>query len=279
MLNAIAQYQFMQNACVACLLSSVICGIIGVIIIEKKLVMMSGGIAHTVYGGVGLGYLLGFEPMIGALAFSAASALGIGYVNRKGKVRSDVVIGLLWSFGMACGIFFIGMMKGYPPDISSYLFGSILAVTRTDIYVMLILSAAIVFVIATLFAHWKSYLFDEEFAFVTGINTAFLDYLLLILIAMTVVVLIRVAGIILAIAMLTAPAATASLFTSKLKNRIWLSILFGLFYAFFGLWLSYNLRIASGATIVFASVIIYFVLFAVRALLYRKKRKTAVREG
>lgn len=279
MLKAIAQYQFLQNACVSCLLSSIICGIIGVIIIEKKLVMMSGGIAHTAYGGVGLGYLLGFEPIIGALAFSAASALGIGYVNRKGKVRSDVVIGLLWSFGMACGIFFIGMMKGYPPDISSYLFGSILAVTKDDIYLMTVLSALIVFIVAALFSHWKSYLFDEEFAAVTGIKTSFLDYLLLVLIAMTVVVLIRVAGIILVIAMLTAPAATASLFTSKLKNRIFLSIGIGLFYSFLGLWISYDSDIASGATIVFVSVIIYFALFLIRALMNQRKRKTAVKEG
>ena len=278
MLKAITEYQFLQHACIACLLSSIICGIIGVIIIEKKLVMMSGGIAHTAYGGVGLGYLLGFEPIIGALAFSAFSAVGIGYVNRKGKVRSDVVIGLLWSFGMACGIFFIGMMKGYPPDLSSYLFGSILAVTKQDIYLMIALSAVIVFIVAALFSHWKSYLFDEEFASVTGIKTNFLDYLLLVLIAMTVVVLIRVAGIILVIAMLTAPAATAALFTTKLKNRMLLSILIGLFYSFFGLWISYNWDIASGATIVFISVITYFALFAIRAFV-NTRRKTAVREG
>jgi zinc transport system permease protein len=278
MLKAIAQYQFLQHACIACLFSSIICGIIGVIIIEKKLVMMSGGIAHTAYGGVGLGYLLGFEPIIGALAFSAFSAVGIGYINRKGKVRSDVVIGLLWSFGMACGIFFIGMMEGYPPDLSSYLFGSILAVTKQDIYLMIALSAMIVFVIAAFFSHWKSYLFDEEFASVTGVKTPFLEYLLLVLIAMTIVVLIRVAGIILVIAMLTAPAATAALFTSKLKNRMFLSILIGLFYSFLGLWISYNSDIASGATIVFVSVIIYFALFAIRTLL-NSKRKTAVREG
>lgn len=279
MLKAIAEYQFLQHACIACLLSSVICGIIGVIIIEKKLVMMSGGIAHTAYGGVGLGYLLGFEPIIGALAFSAVSAVGIGYINRKGKVRSDVIIGLLWSFGMACGIFFIGIMEGYPPDLGSYLFGSILAVTKNDIYLMAALSAVIVFIIAALFSHWKSYLFDEEFASVTGIKTSFLDYLLLVLIAMTVVVLIRVAGIILVIAMLTAPAATASLFTTKLKNRMFLSILIGLFYSFFGLWISYYSNIASGATIVFVSVIIYFTLFVIRALFNRRKIKTAVREG
>jgi zinc transport system permease protein len=171
------------------------------------------------------------------------------------------------------------MMKGYPPDLGSYLFGSILAVTQEDIYLMSILSTVIVFAVVALFAHWKSYLFDEEFASVTGVKTSFLDYLLLVLIAMTVVILIRVAGIILVIAMLTAPAATASLFTSKLKKRMLLSILIGLLYSFFGLWLSYYLRIASGATIVFVSVIVYFALFAIRALFNRRKRKTAVREG
>ncbi|MDD3308315.1 MAG: metal ABC transporter permease, partial [Acetobacterium sp.] len=112
MLEALSKYQFLQNAFFAGILASIVCGLIGVIIVERKLVMMSGGIAHTAYGGVGLGYLLGFEPIIGAFVFSVCAALGIGYINKKGGAESDVVIGLFWSVGMALGIFFIALMPG-----------------------------------------------------------------------------------------------------------------------------------------------------------------------
>jgi len=258
LIKALFEYTFLQNALFASILASIVCGIIGVIIVEKKLVMMSGGIAHTAYGGVGLGYLMGFEPIIGAFIFSACAAMGIGFIKRKGGAQSDVIIGLFWSLGMALGIVFIALMPGYPPDLNSYLFGNILSVTKSDLYLMVLLTLIVVFVVIALFNDWKTYLFDEEFASIIGIKTAFLEYLLLILIAMTVVVLIRVAGIILVLALLTAPAATASMFSSKLKNRIFYAIILGAFFCITGLWISYVLNIASGACIVILSVIFYF---------------------
>jgi len=257
----------------ASILASIVCGIIGVIIVEKKLVMMSGGIAHTAYGGVGLGYLIGFEPIIGAFIFSTCAAVGIGYINRKGGAQSDVIIGLFWSLGMALGIVFIAIMPGYPPDMNSYLFGNILSVTKSDLYLMVILTFIVVVVVISLFNDWKSYLFDEEFASIIGIKTAFLEYLLLILIAMTVVVLIRVAGIIMVLAMLTAPAATASMFSTKLKNRMIYAIIFGIFFCIAGLWISYVLNIASGATIVILSVIFYFITYSIHSVQEKIKRK------
>lgn len=272
MIHAIFEYKFLQNALAASILASIVCGIIGVIIVEKKLVMMSGGIAHTAYGGVGLGYLMGFEPMIGAFVFSACAAMGIGFIKRKGGAQSDVVIGLFWSLGMALGIIFIAFMPGYPPDLNSYLFGNILSVTKSDIYLMLILTFIVVFVITALYNNWKAYLFDEEFAEIIGVNTAFLEYVLLILIAMTVVVLIRVAGIIMVIALLTAPAATAGKFSSKLINRIFHAIIFGTIFCVGGLWISYVLDIASGAIIVILSVMFYFSTYVISYI--RKKVKT-----
>ena len=187
MLEALLKYRFLQYAVVSGVLASIVCGIIGVIIIEKKLVMMSGGIAHTSYGGVGLGYLMGFEPIIGAFIFSLLSSLGIGYIKRKGGERSDVLIGLFWSLGMALGILFIALMPGYPPDLSSYLFGSILSVTKADLYLITAITAVVTLLVVCLYNNWKAYIFDEEFAAVIGLNTAFFEYLLLILISMTVV--------------------------------------------------------------------------------------------
>ena len=266
----------MQNAFIASLLASIVCGVIGIIVVEKKLVMMSGGIAHTAYGGVGLGYLLGFEPIIGAFLFSIAAALGIGAIKRKGGVQADIIIGLFWSLGMALGIVFIALMPGYPPDLNSYLFGNILSVTQADLYLMVLLTLPVLFIVLSLFNVWKAYLFDEEFASIIGIKTVFLEYLLLILVAMTVVVLIRVAGIILVLALLTAPAAMASFFSKKLKNRMLLAVLFGAFFCISGLWISYELNIASGACIIIISVACYFLVYAFRAIRIKMKRKSLV---
>lgn len=273
MINALFEYQFLQNAFIASILASIVCGIIGVIVVEKKLVMMSGGIAHTAYGGVGLGYLLGFEPIIGAFLFSISAALGIGVIKRRGGVQSDIIIGLFWSLGMALGIVFIALMPGYPPDLNSYLFGNILSVTKQDLYLMIILSFLVVFIVIALFNDWKAYLFDEEFASIIGIKTAFLEYLLLVLVAMTVVVLIRVAGIILVLALLTAPSAMASIFSKKLKRRMILAIIFGMFFCISGLWISYKLNIASGACIVILSVGCYFLIYVTRVVQIKMKRK------
>lgn len=264
MINAIVEYEFLQNAIFAGFLASIVCGIIGVIIVEKKLVMMSGGIAHTSYGGVGLGYLLGFEPILGAFLFSVGAALGIGFIKRKGGARSDVVIALFWSLGMALGILFISLMKGYPPDLTSYLFGNILSVTRSDIYLMLVLTIIVVSIIIVLFNDWKAYLFDEEFASIIGIRTALLEYLLLILVAMTVVVLIRVVGIILVLSLLTAPAAVSENFSNKLKNRMIYATIFGIVFCFAGLWISYITNMASGASIVILSVLCYLLCYGIR---------------
>lgn len=267
MFEALFQYQFLRNALFSGLLASVACGIVGVIVIEKKLVMMSGGIAHTSYGGVGLGYLLGFEPILGAFLFSVLAAVGIGYVKRKGGARSDVIVGLFWSLGMALGVLFIGLMPGYPPDLTSYLFGGILSVTRTDLTMALALSAIVALVVAMFYNDWKAYLFDEEFAAILGVRTAVLEYLLLILVAMTIVALIRVVGIILVMALLTAPAATAGLLTGNLKRRMLYAVLIGALCCTAGLWVSYALDIASGASIVVLCAACYFAVFGVRALM------------
>ena len=271
MIAALFQYQFLQNAVLASIFASIVCGVIGVIIVEKKLIMMSGGIAHTSYGGVGLGYLLGFEPILGALLFSILAALGIGYIQRKGGTRSDVIIGLFWSLGMALGILFIAMMPGYPPDLTSYLFGSILSVTRGDLCFMAIFTLIVIFVITVLFNYWKAFLFDEEFASIIGIKTGFLEYLLFVLIAISVVVLIRVVGIILILALFTAPTAIAGLLAKSLKLRMVLSIIIGGLFCFIGLWISYALNVASGAAIVILSAVSYLIVYFASSVRIRSK--------
>lgn len=274
MLEEIFTYEFLQNAIIAALLASIVCGVIGVIIVEKKMVMIGGGIAHTAYGGVGLGYLLGFSPIIGAFLFSILAAFGIGFAKRHGKVQTDILIALFWSLGMALGIAFIGMMPGYPPDMTSYLFGNILSVTRSDLLLMLILTVVVVLVVIMLFHDLKSFLFDPQFASIHGMRTRFLEYLLLVLIALTVVVLIRVAGIILLLALLVAPAAIASLLSHSLKKRMIIAVILGIVFCWAGLFISYVADIASGASIVILSVLVYAVIFTI--MLIKKHRRTAL---
>ncbi|MFD3155502.1 metal ABC transporter permease [Haloimpatiens sp. FM7330] len=266
MIHTILKYTFLQHAVTSAILASIACGIIGTIIIEKKLVMMSGGIAHTAFGGVGLGYFLGIEPIIGALIFSVLSALGITTIKRKTGTNSDTLIGMFWSMGMALGILFISFTPSYPPDMSSYLFGDILTVSSIDIKTMMVLDFIVVFTILSLFNVFKSYLFDEEFCSSLGINTSLLEYLLFILIALTVVVLIRVVGIILIIALLTVPPAIAKQFSFNLKNIMIISIFLGMFFCLFGLWISYNFHIPSGASIIILTVTTYLIVSFVKSI-------------
>lgn len=258
MLKALFEYNFLQNAFLCSILISIACGIIGTVIILKRLVMMSGGIAHTSFGGVGLGYFLGIEPIIGALVFAVASAIGIGYIGKKSHRGSDVATGIFWSAGMASGILFISFTPGYPPDISSYLFGDILTVSRTDLLFTVILDAIVVFFIIAFYNCFRAYLFDEEFVAVLRINVNLINSVLHVIIALTIVILIRAVGIVLVIALLTAPAAIARLFSGNLKSIMLLSVFISLVLCFAGLWVSYRFNIASGAAIALLSSILYF---------------------
>ena len=159
MLDTIFEYTFMRNAFYSALLSSVICGIIGTIIVEKKLVSMSGGIAHTSFGGIGLGYFLGIEPLIGGLGVSLGAAIGISTIKRRTNTESDTLIGMFWAVGMALGVIFISITPGYPPDMTSYLFGDILTVSNTYVKVIALLATGVVLIVAGLYIYWQSFLF------------------------------------------------------------------------------------------------------------------------
>ena len=260
MLDAL-QYEFMRNALIAGLLSAVACGIIGAYVVVKKMVSVSGAISHSSFGGIGLGYFLGISPVLGALFFTIASALGMGLVIKRTKLPEDTAIGILWAMGMAIGIIFIGLTPGYAPDLFSYLFGNILAVPFSDLMLMLALDAIIVLIVIALYKEFLTVSFDEEFGTVVGVPVEALYLLLLCMIALTVVVLIRVVGIILVIALLTIPAALARQFTHDLRKMMLLSVPFGALLTFGGLWLSYELNLASGATIILLSGTVLLVSF------------------
>lgn len=251
------QYNFIQNALIAAVLASVACGIIGVYVVVKKIVFISGGIAHASFGGVGLGYFLGINPMLGVLPFSLASALVMGTVSKKSKIPEDSAIGILWSLGMALGIIFVYLTPGYAPDLMSYLFGSILTVPQDDLYIMLVLDTVIVGTVYLFYKEFLALCFDEEFTTVQGLPTEKLYLLLLCIIALTIVVLIKVVGIILVIALLTIPASLSRKFTHNLKHMMIISIAFGIVISIAGIILSYALDVPSGATIILVLSLVY----------------------
>ncbi len=249
MLEAL-QYDFMRHALAAGLLAAVACGVVGVYVVVKRIVFISGGIAHTSFGGIGLGYFLGVNPILGALVFALGSGLTIGLVTRRTRLPADTAIGVLWAMGMALGVVLIALTPGYAPDLMSYLFGNILTVPFNDLMLMVILDLVIIAVVVALYKEYLVLAFEEEYAQAAGIPVEKLYLLLLGLIALTVVVLIRVVGMILVIALLTFPAAMARQFTYNMRTMMLLSVAFGAVFTTGGLWLSYLLRLPSGATIV-----------------------------
>jgi zinc transport system permease protein len=265
------QFEFMRNALMAGLLASVACGIVGVYVVVKKIVSMSGGIAHASFGGIGLGYLLNFSPVLGAMFFSLLSALTMGLVTRRTRLPEDTAIGILWAIGMALGVIFIGLSAGYAPDLMSYLFGNILTVPLSDLYLMAALDLVILVLTTAFYKEFLLLSFDEEFGTVAGMPVDGLYLLLLCMVALTVVVLIRVVGMILVIAMLAFPAAMARQFTHDIKKMMVLSVILGMIFTFCGLWISYLLNLASGATIILVSGLVLLATYIVMGLRHGTK--------
>lgn len=257
-------YPFFRNALLAGVLVAIACGIIGSYVVVKKIVFISGGVSHSAFGGIGLGYLMGFDPLIGAAIFSVCSALAIGVVSRRGCQSEDTVIGAMWATGMALGIIFISLAPGYAPDLIGYLFGNILFVRTSDLILMLVLDCLIAGVVYLLYNDFLAVTFDEEFAEIAGLRVEYIYYLLLVLIALTVVMLIQVVGVILVIALMTIPAAISRWYCSNLRTMMALSMLLGLVFIFAGIWLSYLCNAPSGATIILVSAAVYAILIIVR---------------
>jgi len=256
-------YEFMQNAILATLIVGVIAGLMGSFIVVKKLVFLSGGIAHASYGGIGLGLLLGVDPLYAALPFSVLSAMVIGVIREK--TSDDTAIGIVWALGMALGVLFISFAPGYVPDVSSYLFGNILLITRNEVFFTAVLAVLIIAVVAIFYEELQLISFDEEFAEAIGVSRIF-NYLLLILAAVSAVALVRVVGIVLAIAMLTLPPAIVRGRSRGLKSMIVLSVIASTALSLAGLYLSYLLDVPSGATIVLVMGALYLVVRGLESL-------------
>ena len=260
------QFEFMRNALLAGVLVSISCGIIGSLVVVNRIVFISGGIAHAAFGGIGLAFFLGFSPSLGAALFAVGVSIIMGAVSFKSKHRADTIIGVLWAIGMALGIILIDLTPGYHVDLMSYLFGSILTVPGSDIWIIITLNMAILLTVIIFYKEFIAMSYDEEFAFIVGIPVKSLYFILLGMTALAVVMTIQVVGLILVIALLTIPPYIAEKYTKSLGGMMVLSSILGIFFALGGLWLSYSYDLTSGATIILVAGVGFFIFQAIGLL-------------
>ncbi|MDK2909772.1 MAG: zinc transport system permease protein [Bacteroidales bacterium] len=253
-------YTFFQHALLASLLSALICAFIGTYIVSRRLVFISGGITHASFGGMGIAYFLGFSPLMGAAVFAILSGFSIQWLSNRTEVREDSAIGIFWSLGMAIGIIFTFLTPGYAPNLMSSLFGSILSVSNDELLWMALLVMAIILFFVSFYRLILATAFDPDYASTHKIPVHFISYTLTILVALAIVLSIRVAGIILVLALLTIPPTTANLLTHRFNQMIGYSFLLGLAGNVVGLLVSYALNIPSGAAIILVHVLIFILV-------------------
>lgn len=252
---------FMQNALAAAVMVSILCAVISFFVVLKRLSFIGAGISHSAFGGVSLGVLLKVNPTLAAVAFAVAAALAIGQISRKSEIHEDTAIGILFAAAMALGILLLSLSKSYTTDLFGFLFGNILAVTRLDIVIIGLLSGCVLLLVKLFFKELLFLSFDEEMAQVSGLPVAFLHLLLLGLMAVTIVVSIKIVGIILVSALLVIPGATGYRLTSNYKRMLLISVSVAVASSLMGLGASYYLDIPSGATIVLTATLIFLICY------------------
>jgi len=252
------QLEFVRNALAAGILVSILCGIIGTLVVVNRIVFLAGGIAHAAYGGIGLAFFLGWPYVVGTTAVSILSAGIMAAVTLKARHRADATVGVIWAGGMAVGIILLDLSPGYNADLMSYLFGSILTVPVSDLWLMVVLGIAVASVVAWYYNDFLAMSYDDEFARLRNVPVTFLYCLLLGMIALTVVMVIRVVGLILVIALLTIPPFIAEKFTGSLRAMMVVSSLLSIVFTVAGFWLSYALNLTAGATIILVAAAGFF---------------------
>ena len=255
-------FEFMRNALLAGILVSIACGIIGTLVVVNRIVFISGGIAHAAYGGIGIAFYTGIPPSLGAALFSFVVSMIMGVASLKNKQRVDAIIGVMWAVGMALGILLIDLTPGYNVDLMSYLFGSILTVAASDIWFMISLDVVVLLVVLIFYKEFLAMSYDEEFSFVVGIPVKALYFVLLGMIALSVVMIIQVVGLILVIALLSIPPYIAEKYTTSLGKMMILSSLLGALFSITGLWFSYHYNLTSGATIIMVAGLAFLISLA-----------------
>lgn len=266
----IFRYEYLMNALLAAVFAGITCGIVGTYVVARRMVFLCGGVTHASFGGLGIAVYMGANPIAGAMVFAVLSALGIEWAGDRGRIREDSAIGIIWSVGMAVGALFMSLTPGYTSgDLSSYMFGSIVTVTTRDVATLGVLT---LFCIVGAVLWWRPVMylaFDRDFAASQGIATHAASYIMAVIVALTIVLSIRVMGIVLLLSLFTIPAVTANAMTkSYAAITRWAAVL-AVAGAVVGLFISYNLEVPPGASIIFTLTI---ALIVVKLLTLRSKK-------
>ncbi len=264
------QYGYLSNALAACILSGITCGIAGTYVVCRRMVFLAGGITHASFGGLGIAFYSGTDPIAGAMLFAVLSALGIEWAGSRGRIREDSAIGIIWSVGMAVGALFMSLRPGYTSgDLSAYLFGSIITVTRGDVTGLAGLTFLLVIGAALWLRPVMYVAFDREFARSRGIRTRTISYLTAALVAVTIVLSIRIMGIVLLISLLTLPVVIVNAFSRSYRTlTLWAPVV-AVAGNVAGLAASYHLEVPPGAAIIFTLTL---TLVAVKLLTLRRRK-------
>ncbi len=261
--SAVATYSFLGNALWAAILSGIACGIVGTYVVSRRMVFLSGGITHASFGGIGIAYHFGLNPIGGAMIFAVLSALGIEWAGSRGRIREDSAIGIVWSLGMAIGTLFIFATPGYAPNLMSFLFGDILTVSRLSLGAMAVVALVLVVVMllwrrAVIYAS-----FDREYARSQGVKADAVLAFMTVMTAVTIVLSIRVVGIVLLISLLTVPPTIVGMFTKSYSQIVlWSSVLAAVGNVV-GIWVAYKMDFPVGATTI---ILLTLTLFIVKLL-------------
>ena len=275
-ISDILQYSYLSNALIACVLSGITCGIIGTYIVARRMVFLCGGITHASFGGLGIAFYFGANPIFGATIFAVLSALGIEWSNSRSKIRPDSAIGMVWGIGMAIGAFFIALRPGYTSgDMANFLFGSIITVTEGDIIALAILSALLI--VGAILWHRPIMFaaFDRNFAEASGVPVKFIHYTMAVVTAITIVLSIRTMGIVLLISLLTMPVITANILSKDYKKIIPIATVVAVIGGVTGIVLSYHAEVPSGPAIIFVLTI---AILIIKLLSLWDKRLTQTRK-
>ena len=267
-------YDFMQRSLLAAAMVGGLCSVIGVFVVLRGLAFMGAGTAHAAFAGVALGFLVGWPPLLMAIFFGLATVWITGWMEEKGRMKLDVSIGILYTATMALAILFIGLMKTYNAEIYGYLFGNVLAVTSEELLTIAGLSLVVIGAIVLFSKELYFIAFDQEMAEASGVPARRIFFLLLTLVALTVVISLKTVGAILVFAMILIPASTAYQLTHSLSTLTWYSVLFGITCSVGGVIISSYWDIPSGPAIVLLATVLFFV--AVLVSPKRQRRTLAV---
>lgn len=262
-------YDFLVNAFVACILSGITCGIVGSYIVARRMVFLASGITHASFGGLGIALYAGLNPLLGAVAFASVSSLGIEYASRKGRMREDSAIGIIWSVGMAIGALFMSLRPGYATDLTSYLFGNILLVDRGDVAWLALLTVVII-IGAVIWLRRLMYItFDEEYARSQGLPVTVVAYVMAVVIAITIVLSIKVMGIILLLSLVTLPVVIANTLTKDYRRITLFASIIAVVANVIGFIFSYEYDLPTGSCIIFILVVLLAVVKLLTSLKHR----------